>query len=64
MNRHINNFMNFKYYLENNFNYNCREVGFDAFSIIHPNVRCIPEDLQHFKLFMSNINIHIYRVEY
>ena len=50
--------VNFKYYLENNFNDNCKAVDVDEFSIIQLNVRSIPENLQHFELFMSNLNIH------
>ena len=57
-NRHINNLVNCKYYLENNFNDNCKAVGVDEFSIIQLNVRSIPKNLQHFELFMSNLNIH------
>ena len=47
-----------KYYLENSFNDNCKTVGVDEFSIIQINVRSIPTNLQHFELFMSNLNIH------
>ena len=57
-NRHINSLVNCKYYLENNFSDNCKAVGVDEFSIIQLNVRSIPINLQHFELFMSNLNIH------
>ena len=50
--------MNCKYYLENNFNDNCKAIGVDEFSIIQLNVRSIPKNLQHFELFISNLNIH------
>ena len=42
----------------NNFNDNCKAVGVDEFSIIQLNVGSIPKNLQHFELFMSNLNIH------